>query len=299
MVKSSSLKLPLLLLLTQFTSIATSYCIGYLCNRDIAGVWRLTSKKSFLPRVQAPKVTQYPLKEFTVYPKKKNTNDVTKGSLDRDEDILLLLREDGKFVQYESPEQTSASKEDVYAVSEMKGSWALMDGKLILATARSKDIKNIRAEGHDHDTILEGKIVATSDSRLIDNPVLLEQQQQNKNSKGKGEGDKKEEKMEDVHLSVPKGDVKIGKFFYPQSHPSFFEQPIFDPTSTGSFELRQVLGNLNTQIEEDKLVEKFRKKDLMNKKYFITSYPLPNVQKKRKRWSIKYNKYVGQYIVSF
>lgn len=174
----------------------------------------------------------------------------------------------------------------------MKGSWALIDGRLILATARSKDIQNIRTEGHNHDTILEGKIVATSDSRLIDNPVLLEQQQQNQNKDRKDEGDKTEEKKKDIHLSVPQGDVKIGKFFYPQNHPSFFEQPIFDPTSTGSFELRQVLGNLNTQIEEDKLVEKFRKKDLMNKKYFITSYPLPKVQKKKKRWSIKYNKYM-------
>jgi hypothetical protein len=55
---------------------------------------------------------------------------------------------------------------------------------------------------------------------------------------------------------------------------------------------------LNTQMsdyeEEYNMVEKFRKKDLMDKRYFITSYPLRTGKKKRQRWSIKYNKYVGK-----
>jgi hypothetical protein len=101
----------------------------------------------------------------------------------------------------------------------------------------------------------------------------------------------------DVHLSVPKGKVKVGKFFYPQHHPSFFEQPIFDPMNTGSFELEQVLGTLNTQYKphNDQLVEKFKKRDLMDKRYYLTSFPIPNTRKKRQRWSIKYNKFVGEF----
>ncbi|KAL7557193.1 hypothetical protein ACA910_001199 [Epithemia clementina (nom. ined.)] len=32
-------------------------------------------------------------------------------------------------------------------------------------------------------------------------------------------------------LSVPKGSLKMGKFFYPKNHPSFFDQPIYNPTT--------------------------------------------------------------------
>ena len=54
-----------------------------------------------------------------------------------------------------------------------------------------------------------------------------------------------------------------------------------------------MLGSLNTQVDnEEKLVEKFKKKDLMDKRYFLTSYPLPKNGKKKQMWSIKYNKYV-------
>jgi hypothetical protein len=312
-------------LLTQCTTLTKAYCTGHLRNRDIAGIWRLTSKRSFLPKVHTPQLADYPLKEFTVYPKKKQKQ-LPKLGGGIDEDILLLLREDGKYVQYETaatssksksskrPTSSSTSKSEsvasTYTVDEMKGSWALVDGNLILAADRNKDITNIRAECHDHDTILEGRVVAVSDESLMDNPALMGQTQQKGKYQEKEEDQKQQQQQqqpehksssnvesvantEDVHLSVPKGQVKIGKFFYPQHHPSFFEQPMFDPTSTGSFELRQVLGTLNTQIDdEDKLVELFRKKDLMDKKYFITSYPLPVVQKKRKRWSIKYNKFV-------
>merc|ERR1719215_403320 len=50
---------------------------------------------------------------------------------------------------------------------------------------------------------------------------------------------------------------------------------------------------MNTQTSrKDLLIEKFKKKDLMNKRYFLTSYPIRRKQKKRQRWSIKYNKFV-------
>merc|ERR1712157_47618 len=61
-----------------------------------------------------------------------------------------------------------------------------------------------------------------------------------------------------------------------------------------SFSLQQVLGSLNTIPDSQSHVPKevFKKQDLMNKRYFLTSYPLPNVRKRKQRWSIKYNKYV-------
>ncbi len=332
-----SLSLQGLLFFTQYQTITvSSYCTGYLRNRDIAGIWRLTSKQSFLPKLPTtnhlPNVKwSYPLKEFTVYPKDKPSSiidtSITSSSssksgndaVDRnqEEDIMLLLREDGTFVQYASSDQQRERSDDnetndpLFAVYEMKGSWKLVDGKLILAAERPKDVNNIRSEGHHHDTILEGRIVAVSDTSLVDNPALSTRQQtvgENQQQQEENNGNSKSvhhltsgnsEKTEDVHLSVPKGKVKVGKFFYPLNHPSFFEQPIFSPTSTGFFELRQVLGTLNTHIQhdEDKFVEKFRKKDLMDKRYFITSYPLPTAERKNKRWSIKYNKYVGKSVI--
>jgi hypothetical protein len=390
-VLSTIVLLPLLLFSTSINihiPTTQAYCTGYLRNRDIAGIWRLTRTKtrstgtqSFLPKI--PNKESYPLKEFTVYPKKKNPQpqQVQQEQQDQQqqveenatkEDILLLLKEDGKFEQYttstsansanrsksstsnrrkhdpnsSSSSSSSTATEKEASTASMKGSWGLVDGKLILATDRpnlkdgnhigneegtsiGKGKGNSQGGGMDidmnHDTILEGRVVAVSDDILVDNPALMgsrarnqkkeQQQKQQRQPSEKGmdqtndsttsntsstttNNNDDKPNTEDVHLSVPKGQVKIGKFFYPKNHPSFFEQPMFQSTSTGSFELRQILGSLNTQMsdyeEEYNMVEKFRKKDLMDKRYFITSYPLRTGKKKRQRWSIKYNKYVGK-----
>jgi hypothetical protein len=97
----------------------------------------------------------------------------------------------------------------------------------------------------------------------------------------------------DTHLSVPTGSLKVGKFFYPKTHPSFFDQPMFSPVRRGSFSLRQVLGLLNTQNPAAQEIEKFQRADFYNKTFSLTSHPI--VQRRPKgnvRWSIKYNKYV-------
>ena len=276
------------------------YCTGNLRDRDIAGIWRLRSKKSFLPSL---KTKEFKRKEYTVFPPKKPKKDEESNTA-KSHDVLLLLREDGHFVQYGTPENeknSKASDSDAVSVIDgtsslgtMKGSWALVDGKLILAADRPEDVTNLRSEGKKHDTMLAGAVVATSGKGLVDNPALINKNSGNDSDESAdGETVKNEDnETEDVHLSVS-GEISIGKFFYPQKHPSFFEQPMFGATSTGSFELRQVLGSLNTQVDdEEKLVEKFKKKDLMDKRYFLTSYPLPKNRKKKQRWSIKYNKYV-------
>mmetsp|Transcript_2078 Transcript_2078/g.2935 ORF Transcript_2078/g.2935 Transcript_2078/m.2935 type:complete len:494 (+) Transcript_2078:75-1556(+) len=305
-----------LLSLYAITSESAAYSVGDLSKQDIAGIWRLTSKNAFLPRFgpERLKSTEFPIKEFTVYPKKKSPNSILSQSKGGEE-MLLVLSEDGKFTQY--GEQNSAAKrqgESEYGdIGILKGTWAFMEGGTLILAAERTSLSS--QESNPHDTILVGKVVTKSGSRLQDNPALLKRNENlysaTNNTLMSKEVDtnshKADEKNEeksfntsssasdnvDVYLSVPKGKVKVGKFFYPQKHPSFFEQPMFKPTTKDSFQLSQVLGTLNTKIEEDKPIEKFKKQDLMGKRYFLTSYPLDiERRKKKQRWSIKYNKYV-------
>lgn len=269
-----------------------AYCMGNLNDRDIAGIWRLRAKNSFLPKILE---AQFQPKEFTVFPPPKpmKTSKKEKGAK---EDILLLLREDGNFVQYGNNVDMDSKKkkksldevDGTSSLGTMKGSWALVDGKLILAADRDKDTQNIKTDGKKHDTILEGIVQAKSNPALQEGkPTDIEQNELAGEDTNKG-------KDEDVHLSV-NGEISIGKFFYPLKHPNFFEQPIFGAQPTGEFELEQVLGNLNAKLHhEDELVEKFRKKNIMDKRFFLTQYPLPTKRTKRQRWSIKYNKYVDE-----
>ena len=236
----------ILLLLFSFAVSSSAYATPKgtpeLNRRAMAGLWRLltTNPKSL-------EVSKPPMKEFTVYPKKCK-------------EFLLMLKEDGSFQQYDDKDKKA-----------MSGKWDFLDGNLILAAdSQKRDLTPQR------DTILVGKVVATSEQSLGD--------------------DFKNTTTMDVHLSVPQGSVKVGKFFYPKHHPSFFEQPIFRPIPTGSFQLQQVLGKLKMNyMEEEAAVEKFRRDDFDNKRFFLTSHPLEHKPKKRLRWSIKYNKFVGTF----
>jgi hypothetical protein len=201
-----------------------------------------------------------PRKEFTTYPKKFK-------------ELLLMLKEDGSFQQYNDDDNDEATSKTV------KGTWDYLDGQLILATDRS-------TPSTFRDTILVGKVVAKSQNSLPDNPLTKKEELVNATQAAGSNTD--------THLSVPQGSVKVGKFMYPKHHPSFFEQPIFRPVPTGSFELRQVLGSLNAREreEEDELVEKFRRTDFYEKRFFLTSHPIEHKPKGHLRWSIKYNKFV-------
>jgi hypothetical protein len=197
-----------------------------------------------------------PMKEFTVYPKKNK-------------EMLFMLKEDGSFQQYDEQAQQQQA---------IRGTWDYVDGNLILAADRTSSALSQR------DTILVGKVVATCGQSVVHGTTTRDNTTAHS--------------MDSIHLSVPQGSVKVGKFFYPQHHPSFFEQPIFRPTPTGSFQLRQVLGQLNTkqlEEEEEEFIEKFRRDDFYDKKFFLTSHKIGHyVPKGRLRWSIKYNKFVGK-----
>jgi len=306
----------LLSLLPYFllTNITNCYSTGDLGKRDIAGIWRLKNDDSsslsnfHIPAICKSKLKVYPLKEFTVYPKKNYEPHQQQNK----KEVLLLLRENGEFSQYHdfvsssSSLSTKEASPEVKAgdekgkVSGIKGTWAFVDGNLILAADRKSTLEKTNDDNQkEHDTILTGRVVASSEERLLDNPALLRKDNSTiANGTSSVVVEDKEdgtlENLEDVHLSVPIGKVQIGKFFYPRKHPSFFEQPIFQPKSNGSFQLKQVLGSLNTRVDNNKLVEKFKKEDLMGKKYFITSFPSQYKRKRKQRWSIKYNKYVDK-----
>jgi len=202
---------------------------------------------------------------------------------------------------------------------KLKGKWELVGGKLILAADRPiGDNGQSPSMGKTNeeitDTILEGEVVATMEEGLSDNPMLraddngsidisssrtsgLEPPSAIDRSDAKSirGGRANRNSVVDTHLSVPKGRVNVGRFTYPTHHPSFFEAPMFNPRAGGKFELKQVLGTLNTkqQKDEEDFKEKFSVSDFYNKTFLLTSHPIPEYQPKGNiRWSIKYNKFV-------
>jgi len=209
---------------------------------------------------------------------------------------------------------------------KLKGKWNLVGGKLILAPDRpigddGKSYSTNKNNGKITDAILEGEVVATTEEGLLDNPALdahnvdfgtdqkrstsqhsrrqlktgdaIDSRNNAKQSRG---GNTRKNSVVDTHLSVPKGQVNIGRFTYPQHHPSFFDSPMFNPRAGGKFELKQVLGTLNTQQqkENEEFEEKFSTSDFYNKTFLLTSHPIPKFRPKgNTRWSIKHNKFVG------
>lgn len=293
-------------------------------HRAIAGLWKLKQT----PLSSSP---AYPLKEFTVYPKraKKRTEDGKNSK-----EVLLMLKEDGSFQQYSDQEQkvpdklrfidSEKAKANDGAIldrycefGKLQGKWELVGGKLILAADRpmgenGKTPTMGKTSEEIADTILEGEVVATTEEGLSDNPVLGDESRLETTSKSDNSGTSEamagvgkhntakstnvanRNSVVDTHLSVPNGQVNIGRFTYPQHHPSFFEAPMFNPKAGGKFELKQVLGTLNTQQQNDEVFEeKFSVSDFYNKTFLLTSHPIPEYQPKGNiRWSIKYNKFV-------
>jgi len=313
----------------------------------LAGLWKLT------PRI-------VPMKEFTVYPKRPVSPD------NRPPELLLMLKEDGSFQQYDnalanededddeaaaldvdtswhkfqtkaSTQQLLSQRRDNNADDDQtlervtKGTWDYVDGKLILAADRPDNddpttttSTTAKSSGtspgssncpRSEDHLLVGRVVATYETPLAGNPVLqgasslsspLNQTQPTGTTSPNappsatavpptatkvpgGSG-------VDAHLSVPRGSLKIGRFLYPKHHPSFFEQPMFQPTvKRHSFSLQQVLGNLNarSRAAQESTVEKYQPSDFFNKTFFLTSHPLPPRKVKRStHWSIKLGKFV-------
>ena len=201
----------------------------------------------------------------------------------------------------------------------IKGTWDFLDGNLILAADRPEERSySTIADGHNQhqeeqpnrnqkanpdpkttkdekqgaaDTLLKGRVVASYQTRLEENPALVSESSSPNNNNN---ATATRSTALDTHLSVPKGSINIGKFFYPKNHPSFFEQPMFQPVKEGTVTLRQILGSLNTEHNnDDEVVEKYQRSDFYNKTFLLTSHPIGQRQPKgHTRWSIKYNKFV-------
>jgi hypothetical protein len=236
----------------------------------LAGLWKLT------PRI-------VPMKEFTVYPKQPT---------EKLPDYLLMLKEDGSFQQYKNEEEVDvdaawsrfqAKNRTLEALDEVtKGKWDYVDGKLILAADRPES----GTQSSPEDKLLVGRVVASYESSLDDNPVIKSSSERSQDSATA---------TVDAHLSVPRGSIKIGRFMYPTRHPSFFEQPMFQPkVKRFAFSLQQVLGSLNAgQRKSEESIEKYKNSDFYNKTFLLTSHPIPQrLPKGGKRWSIKLNKFV-------
>ncbi len=297
-------------------------------HRDIAGLWKLKQKRTS----SSP---PFPIKEFTVYPKvpKKRIYDESKTKevllMLKEDGSFQQYDQEQKAPDtlrfFDSQKASKEAKDDAILdryceFGKLKGKWELVGGKLILAADRPiGDNGQSPSMGKTNeeitDTILEGEVVATMEEGLSDNPMLraddngsidisssrtsgLEPPSAIDRSDAKSirGGRANRNSVVDTHLSVPKGRVNVGRFTYPTHHPSFFEAPMFNPRAGGKFELKQVLGTLNTkqQKDEEDFKEKFSVSDFYNKTFLLTSHPIPEYQPKGNiRWSIKYNKFVG------
>ena len=206
-----------------------------------------------------------------------------------------------------------------------QGTWDYRDGQLILAADRDEkkarsdnfgchepEVPSVDTEDSDEkptkgatpdaqqqqqfwnkrgkDTLLMGTVVATTSAA----PQKVEEEKQQVTE----EASSATTTTSSQTISVPVGSVNVGKFFYPKHHPSFFDQPMFSPERSGSFQLQQVLRSTSAEREkEDTLTEKFRVKDFHGKRFFLTTHPLKQRRPKGNiRWSIKYNKFVGMFV---
>ena len=227
-----------------------------------------------------------------------------------------------------SSSPVAAMSHDLQNVLGRGGAWEYFeqDGKIILAPGRPVDADGLKV----HDTLLTGQLdvqvsecLPTSDldqtTQLPDTPdtgdldieVRLGQQQQqqddhqdsnhpsiaannddkNINNNPAGETSQDETREIDVHLSIPQGNVSIGKFMYPRKHKAFFDDPmLFSESSIGTFSMKQLLGNLNARLrhegdddDDDEFVKeqkridrkKYHKRDFYGRKFYLTATPHP------------------------
>lgn len=182
------------------------------------------------------------------------------------EEHYLTLNDDGSF-------QAVQKSQAILGLTVLQGTWDYReDGQLILA-ADKEDEKL-------HDTVLEGKV------QFRQTPAMAEA------LPWRDEEDRHDEEDEDTDtwLTVPKGSVQVGKFFYPKSHPAFFEKPINEPQNLGTFSLRQVLSNRPIEHDQYEFVDKYTRKNFTDRKFWLTSYPIP--EPPAPKYVMKYGKYV-------
>lgn len=306
-----------------------AYSIGDVGPRALRGVWRLTSsdveglpsKWSKLRQRSNPQQTprSIPMKEFTTYPQEEYT--ATKAFQKKPTEIFIKLKENYTFEQCTELQFSDGKSDEGYTLEDQlelelskrerasfawKGTWGFIDGKLILAADRPEKKPFYDNEvkcANDvigADTILVGRVAVQLGESLMDNPAVERRKQILSDDANAASGNKRpihKKGKVDVHLSVPNGKIKVGKFMYPKDHPYFFDQPIICPQQKGSFELKQILGEFNAKLDDEaESVELFQKKDLGGKRFYLTTFPLRKRRKKFEYWSKEDNCYkIGEY----
>jgi len=331
-LRTRSIAVLISLTLTSIAYLFSSPCSAYtpvVNHRAIAGLWKLkqTPTLSSLP-YPLKEFTVYPK-----VPKERNSNENKSKEvllmLKEDGSFQQYSEQEQKVpdkLRCFNNHKTNEKSKDIAILDrycefgKLRGKWNLVGGKLVLAADRptGEDGRtSLVPKTNDDiaDTILEGEVVATTEEGLLDNPVLSSHNDDPQRDDDGNVGansidapavhhndaericvdDNNRSSILDTHLSVPKGQVNVGRFTYPQHHPSFFEAPMFNPRVGGEFELKQVLGTLNTkqQNDDELFEEKFSTSDFYDMTFLLTSQPIPEFQPKGNiRWSIKYNKFV-------
>lgn len=209
----------------------------------MTGIWKLTHQS-------------------LIFPPSKIDSGVDK----KNQEIVLRLNGDGTFGGYESSLSLSENH-DLHHILGRGGCWEYQNGNLILAADRPKDADASKV----HDTILTGKL-------LVQVSDCLQTGQSIEGGENYDTVDAENNSDIDVHLSIAKGQVCIGKFTYPKKHNAFFDEPmLFQESSIGFFSMVQVLGNLNARLkserekEKNKPVAKYHKKDFWGRRFYLTA----------------------------
>lgn len=250
------------MILFQGVSFAGFIC-GYtgpnLQRQDMFGIWKLSHPHSKVPSSQDKQDT---------------------SSEGNEEEVVLRLNEDGSFDPYTPiPDETTISRDDLQSMLGRGGFWEYRDDMLLLAVDRPKT----GDPSQDQDTLFVGKLdahVSRSISWDAHSIGLTDEDHEVPNADAMTAATSLPEDI-DVHLSVPKGTIDIGKFVYPKKHTAFFDEPIlFKRSSVGTFHMNQILGNWNARLKNEreatpKPEPQFRKQDFHNRTFFLTTAPHP------------------------
>jgi hypothetical protein len=236
-------------------------------------------------------------------------NDDNDDITDMKEEIVLRLNEDGSFdpytsastasdgVNYDGTSSTNKNNESdqqhhtslLHDVLSRGGSWAFQDGKLLLAPDRPSDADQSKV----HDTLLAGPLkvhvseslpeTSTTTTTTTTEEENNDDNQLSSSPSGQQQQQQDDEPEIDVHLSIPTGDIKMGRFMYPRRHKAFFEEPmLFPESSIGTFSMTQLLGNLNARLKKEGEEEtkkknivppKFVREDFHGRKFYLTATP--------------------------
>jgi hypothetical protein len=251
------------------------------------GIWRLTHQDSLLPK--NPSTEQQQDKNMN----DPSNNDPVLESIEND--IVLRLNDDGSFDPYisvqddvtakiSSSSSSSSSKSindlhSLHGVLSRGGCWKFQDGCLILAPDRPQDADPSKV----HDTLLTGKLTVQVSECLssTDQQSMADENNDNNKEQTFTTASNDAQPEIDVHLSILRGIVKMGRFMYPRRHKAFFDEPmLFPESSIGTFSMKQLLGNLNARLKREeeeeatkKIPPKFHKKDFYDRKFYLTSTP--------------------------